>query len=81
MVAHWFPCKYVLMVCNAVDKCLNMLILLLEIVALSLSIGIFDVDLVLKMPFLCVIARIHAIGDKEASLKQIGVRTKQSESI
>lgn len=47
------------------NKCPNMLIFLLEIVALSLPFGIFGVDLVLKMHLICVMPKYMQFEEKK----------------
>lgn len=53
-----------------VDKCLNMLIFLLEIIPISLCFGRFDVDLVIKILLLSIQAIIYVVGVKEISSKE-----------
>ena len=52
---------------------------LLEVVALSLSLGINDVDMVLKIYLLCVQVRIYAVGERKATLEKIGARIDPSD--
>ena len=63
------------------DKCLIIPTFLLDIIALSLSLGMFSIDLVPKMPISCVHAKICAVGVKEVRLEKIRARMEQNGSI